>query len=253
MSFRSRSRTVQPIVTRRAASLTRATPLNTSISSPLGSSSYGRSYGSGASSNPYSSATSSYSSYSPATVSSPSGRLNLSSNGGGSHYFDYSNLSSRRDSYGSNSSLAYKSPYKDKDRYGNSASSAYSSSYKDRYTSPYTSAYDNGSSYALKRVNHLTANGLSGSNGSLNSSSYSPSSYVNKTSSAHVGRSQSLRDHERRSRSRSRASIASNLSNAAGASGSLSRSYSTNSVQSEGYEVRIPRENHCFQFVDVSF
>lgn len=229
MSFRSRSRTVQPIVTRRATSLTRATPLNSSISSPLSSSSYGRSYGSSAS-NPYSSATSSYSSYSPSTVSSPSGRLNLSSNGTGSHYFDYSNLASRRDSYGSNSSLAYKSPYKDKDRYGNSSSSAYSSSYKDRYVSPYTSAYDNGSSYALKRVNHLTSNGLSGSNGSLNNSSYSPSSYVNKTST-HVGRSQSLREHERRSRSRSRASIASNLP-----SGSLSRSYSTNSVQSEGYE-----------------
>lgn len=224
MSFRSRSRTVQPIVTRRATSLTRATPLNSSISSPL-SSNYGRSY-TGAS-NPYSSATSSYSSYSPATVSSPSGRLNLSN---GSHYFDYSNLSSRRDSYGSNSSLAYKSPYKDKDRYGNSSSS-YSSSYKDRYVSPYTSAYDNGSSYSLKRVNHLTSNGLSGSNGSLNSS-YSPSSYGNKSTA--VGRSQSLRDHERRSRNRSRASIApSNL-----ASGSLSRSYSTNSVQSEGYEVR---------------
>lgn len=241
MSFRSRSRTVQPIVTRRATSLTR-TPLSSTISSPI--SSYGRSYASAAS-NPYSSATSGYSSYSHVTTSSPSSRLNIN-NGG--HYFDYSNLSSRRDSYGSSTSLAYKSPYKDNDRYGNNSS--YASSYKDRYTSPYTSSYDNGITpiglnYGLKRANLLSSNGLSGSNGSLNTLSPSYGSASGGSGGGTVGRSQSLRDHERRSRNRSRAAIASNLP-----SGLIHRSYSTNSVQSEGYEVRI---TNIFRSLIIAF
>ncbi|ETN62021.1 hypothetical protein AND_006305 [Anopheles darlingi] len=265
MSFRSRSRTVQPIVTRRASSLTRTIPSTVNGTSTSGYG--GRSYASsGLGAGNYSTttsplATSSYSAnpYSSSSVlpaSSPSGRSSLLSGSNGSsggHYFDYSNLSSRRDSYGgSTSSVGYKSPYKDKDRYGGS-SSATSALYKDRYTSPYTTSYDNGITTAslsfggLKRHHHLSSNGLSGSNTSLNSSSYTPtsaSSYVvgggHSSVTTGVGRSQSLRDHERRSRSRTRASQA--ASNAAltnssyPSNSSLSRSYSTTSVQSEGYE-----------------
>uniref|UniRef100_A0AAG5DG71 cGMP-dependent protein kinase interacting domain-containing protein n=1 Tax=Anopheles atroparvus TaxID=41427 RepID=A0AAG5DG71_ANOAO len=271
MSFRSRSRTVQPIVTRRASSLTRTiAPPSVNGSSTLGSSYAGRSYtgasaiGSGSYGTSNSPLASGYSSSPYGGTSSPSSRSLLGSAGGAGggstngsgHYFDYTNLS-RRDSYGgSSSSLAYKSPYKDKDRYGGgssytpSAGSTSSSSYKDRYVSPYTS-YDNGITTAslslsgLKRHHHLSSNGLSTSNTSLNG--YVPSAtsgssgyhHHHHTPTTGVGRSQSLRDHERRSRSRTRASQAASSAAALASypsNSSLARSYSTTSVQSEGYE-----------------
>uniref|UniRef100_A0A182PMH8 cGMP-dependent protein kinase interacting domain-containing protein n=1 Tax=Anopheles epiroticus TaxID=199890 RepID=A0A182PMH8_9DIPT len=273
MSFRSRSRTVQPIVTRRASSLTRTIAPSVNGGSALASSYAGRSYtgpsgltGSssyGSSGSPLAAGSYTTSSSSPygtaVSTSSPSSRSLLGSGAGsstnGGTYFDYSNLS-RRDSYGgSSSSLAYKSPYKDKDRYGgansySTAGSSTGSSYKDRYVSPYTS-YDNGITTAslslsgLKgRHHHLSSNGLSGSNTSLNSSytpSYGSSLHAGSHhhTSAGVGRSQSLRDHERRSRSRTRASQAASSAAAMSSypsNSSLSRSYSTTSVQSEGYE-----------------
>uniref|UniRef100_A0A182NIQ2 cGMP-dependent protein kinase interacting domain-containing protein n=1 Tax=Anopheles dirus TaxID=7168 RepID=A0A182NIQ2_9DIPT len=279
MSFRSRSRTVQPIVTRRASSLTRTiTPSSvngvtgaSSLASTYAGRSYtgpsgitGSSYGSSGSpltGSTYSTSSSPYGT--SVSTSSPSSRSLLgtgASNGG--TYFDYSNLS-RRDSYGgSSSSLAYKSPYKDKDRYGGGGSSAggssytsatgskVGSSYKDRYVSPYTS-YDNGITTAslslsgLKRHHHLSSNGLSGSNTSLNNTGYTPTYGSSLHAGSHhhhsagVGRSQSLRDHERRSRSRTRASQAANSAATMASypsNSSLSRSYSTTSVQSEGYE-----------------
>uniref|UniRef100_A0A182WKS3 cGMP-dependent protein kinase interacting domain-containing protein n=1 Tax=Anopheles minimus TaxID=112268 RepID=A0A182WKS3_9DIPT len=276
MSFRSRSRTVQPIVTRRASSLTRTiTPSSVNgVTGPssLASSYAGRSYtgpsgitgssygtsGSPLASSSYSTSSSPYGT--TVSTSSPSSRSLLGTGGSstnGGTYFDYSNLSSRRDSYGgSNSSLAYKSPYKDKDRYGGSmgtnsyttSAGSTGSSYKDRYVSPYTS-YDNGITTAslslsgLKRHHHLSSNGLSGSNTSLNNT-YTPSYGSSLHAGSHhhsagVGRSQSLRDHERRSRSRTRASQAASSAAALSSypsNGSLSRSYSTASVQSEGYE-----------------
>ncbi|XP_052873601.1 protein phosphatase 1 regulatory subunit 12A [Anopheles cruzii] len=267
MSFRSRSRTVQPIATRRASSLTRTLPSAVNGTAGSGYAGAGRSYAtSGMVSSSYGTATSplatSYSShpYGTASISSPSGRSLLSGTNGASssgagasgHYFDYSNLSSRRDSYGgSSSSLAYKSPYKEKDRYGSGSGKVGTSTlgYKDRYNSPYTTSYDNGITTAslsfggLKRHHHLSSNGLSGSNTSLNSytpatSSYFGSGLHHNTTNNGVGRSQSLRDHERRSRSRTRASQAASsaaLTNYP-SNNSLSRSYSTSSVQSEGYE-----------------
>ncbi|XP_035914382.1 protein phosphatase 1 regulatory subunit 12A isoform X17 [Anopheles stephensi] len=271
MSFRSRSRTVQPIVTRRASSLTRTIAPSSvngvSGASSLASSYAGRSYtgpsgitgssygssGSPLATNSYSASSSPYGT--TVSTSSPSSRSLLSNGGTNGTYFDYSNLS-RRDSYGgSSSSLAYKSPYKDKDRYGANSSTGYTTSagssgtsYKDRYVSPYTS-YDNGITTAslslsgLKRHHHLSSNGLSGSNTSLNNS-YTPSYGSSLHAGSHhhstgVGRSQSLRDHERRSRSRTRASQAASSAAAMSSypsNSSLSRSYSTASIQSEGYE-----------------
>lgn len=205
MSFRSRPRTTQqPVVRRRSFSGSRApNPVNTySNGRPL-SSVYPSTYTS-AYTNPYSS------------------RDNLLNPSPRNVY--------RRESYGGSS--GYKSPY------------------ADRYISPYTS-YDNGittaglslksspysNGYSSKNYSKSSfpkpsdyplrhSSGLYGSNSSLNSYTSLPAVTVPKTST--VGRSQSFKDHERKSRScRRTPSLQS------------TRSVSVSSEKSEGYEVRM--------------
>lgn len=192
--------------------------------------------------------------------------------GGGSDYYGNGASDYRRSSYGaSNGSLkfpmttmntsngsSYTSPYKDRyssSSYGSNGSSGYTSAYKDRssYYNPYTS-YDNGVTTAslsipgssMKRdYAPMRGNGsLSGSTTNLMSNGQS----INDTV-ANIGRSQSLREHERKSRSRKYREAAkaavpdtSVPYEASGASSSLSsaqKSLSSLSLQSEGYEVNL--------------
>lgn len=222
MSFRSRSRTVQPVVQRRSLSGSRLPNNLSSYTSnrPL-SSAYPSStaYSTSNYMSPYTSVTSRDSIYG----SIPSSR---------NSYYNSSNAS-RRDSY--NGSTIYKNPYA-----------------SDRYISPYSS-YDNGvttaglsiksSTYGTngftnksaytplisnKPLNRHSSKLLSTSNTSLNS--YSPSSSTaNAISNTNIGRSQSFRDQtsERKNRSiRRNSSLKSE------------RSLSVSSEKSEGYEVR---------------
>lgn len=172
----------------------------------------------------------------------------------------------------SSSSAAYTSPYKD--RYPNSylsnGSSGYTSAYKDRgYYNPYTS-YDNGVTtaslsipmansgssvkrdYAPIRSSNLlsaSSNGLGGSNTSLMGNGQSINDKV-----ANIGRSQSLREHERKNRSRKCKEAAKvavpdtsvpydyEVAAGSGSSSNLSvaqKSLSVLSLHSEGYEVRM--------------
>lgn len=215
MSFRSRSRTVQPVMQRRSLSGSR---LPSTISSYTSSN------------RPMSSAypsTTSYNSYNPySSISSRDSIYSSTTSPRNSSYYN-GNGSSRRDSY-NGSSVIYKNPYA-----------------SDRYVSPYTS-YDNGittaglsikSSYGTNGFSNKgytpsyptkslsRSNILSGSNTSLNSYSSTPATVP---SSANIGRSQSFRDHttERKSRGvRRNASLKSD------------RSLSVSSEKSEGYEV----------------
>jgi hypothetical protein len=260
MSFRSRTRTVQPVTAhRRASSLNRGSNGTSLIGSGLqnGLSAYTSNSGYRPSSVPYSNYQNSYGSNnygSKENVYSPR------STGSGS-YLDYS-ANKRRDSYGSSTSLnalkyantnnstanSYSSPYKDYDRHGSnhSNSNSYSSPYKDRYVSPYAN-YDKGVTTAGLNISYNNGNGKSstnpyssasvssrlaaashynsGSNGSLNSY---PGISSLAQASAKVGRSQSMRDQERKSRSRSRSAAVSQAT----------RSLSVSSLASEGYEVR---------------
>lgn len=191
----------------------------------------------------------------------------------GSNYYDngLSNGSSRRNSFGIPSSAltsasSYKSPYKDKysshgaQSYLNNAGTNYTSAYKDRYYSPYTS-YDNGVTTAslsipmnggsgntgMKRdYTPIRSNLLSTSSNNLGGSSQNLS--INDTV-ASIGRSQSLREHERKSRTRkSKAAVAAAVpdttvpydapSPSSSAISSANRSLSAISLRSEeGYEV----------------
>jgi hypothetical protein len=182
---------------------------------------------------------------------------------GGSDYYGNGASDYRRSSYGAaNSSLkfpssstsAYSSPYKDRySHYGNGAngsSSSYTSAYKDRnYYNPYTS-YDNGVTTASLSIpsmgssrsrSNLTS-GISGSSSNLNGQSINDKV-------ANIGRSQSLREHERKSRSRKckeavKAAVpdtpmgyeASGISSS-GTLSSAQKSLSSLSLHSEGYEV----------------
>lgn len=228
MSFRSRSRTVQPVVQRRSLSGSRLPNNLSSYTSnrPLSSAypSSASSYGTSTYMSPYTSVTSRDSIYS----SIPSSR-NSYYNGSSS------SSSSRRDSY--NGSTIYKNPYT-----------------SDRYISPY-STYDNGITTAGLSIKSSTY----GTNGYTNKSSYSPllsskplsrhskmlsssntslNSYATAPATANftsststsVGRSQSFRDHtaERKSRTLRRNS-----------SLKSERSLSVSSEKSEGYEVRL--------------
>lgn len=175
----------------------------------------------------------------------------------------------RRSSYGAvngglkfpASSTSYSSPYKDRysqNYYGNGSngsSSGYTSAYKDRnYYSPYTS-YDNGVTTASLSIpmssskrdysrSNLTS-GLSGSTTNLMGNSQSINDKV-----ANIGRSQSLREHERKSRSRKckeavKAAVPDTPGpyEASGMSSTLSsaaKSLSSLSLHSEGYEVNLP-------------
>jgi hypothetical protein len=261
MSFRSRTRTVQPVTAhRRASSLNRGSNGTSLMGNGLqnGLSSYTSNSGYRPSSLPYSNYQNSYGSNS---YGSKENLYSPRSTGSGG-YFDYS-ANKRRDSYGSSTSLnalkyanasnssssSYSSPYKDYDRHGSnhSNSSSYSSPYKDRYVSPYANydkgvttaglniSYNNGANsksstnpYSSASVSSRLAAAShynSGSNGSLNS--YPGMSSLAQASTK-VGRSQSMRDQERKSRSRSRSAAVSNAT----------RSLSVSSLASEGYEVR---------------
>jgi len=195
-------------------------------------------------------------------------------NAGGSDYRRSSNgtLKFPMTSMNTGSSAAYTSPYKD--RYSSqgylngSGSSGYTSAYKDRssaYYNPYTSfdtnagittaglSFNLGNSSSSKsrdypsiRSSNLlstSTGGLSGSNTNLMNGSQS----INDTV-ANIGRSQSLREHERKNRSRKyreaakvavpdtavpydyETPSASSLANA-------QKSLSSLSLHSEGYEV----------------
>lgn len=248
MSFRSRSTNPIAPPRRRSSSLTRSTGTSNGYQSP-----------SGASSRPFSvhgSALGSFPSSSQSNYAYGSnGNLRMT----GSDYYgngsDY-----RRSSYGAS---AYTSPYKD--RYTqNYGSNGYTSAYKDRsFYNPYTSSsYDNGVTTAslsfpgssIKRDHtrdhtpmrssnllSVSSNGLGGSSSSLLGNGPS----INNTI-ANIGRSQSLREHERKNRSRkckeaAKAAVPDTTVpyEAAGMSSlsSAHKSLSSLSLHSEGYEV----------------
>lgn len=155
--------------------------------------------------------------------------------------------------------VSYTSPYKDRysqNYYMNgsnpSTSSGYTSAYKDRgYYNPYTS-YENGVTtasfsipgpsstkrdYNPRGSGNISSSGLSGSSSNLMSSGQAI---------ANLGRSQSLREHERKNRSRKykEAAIAAVPDSAVpydatASSLSAQKSLSTASLHSEGYEVRL--------------
>lgn len=221
MSFRSRSRTVQPVTIRRSLSGSRlpssvSMPTSYSNSRPL-SSAYPSSYTAQNYISPYSSSTR------DSIYSSPSSRSSYY-NGG---------TANRRDSYGGSSTI-YKNPYADRyvspyKSYENGITTAglnIKSSYGNNGYSgkgTYTSVYANNNKPSSSR--HST-NLLSASNTSLNSYSSIPLS--SSVSSSCIGRSQSFKDHDRKSRSlRRNASLKS------------ARSLSVSSEKSEGYEVRV--------------
>lgn len=261
MSFRSRSHT-KPVAPprRRSSSLTRNT----------GSSSNG--YSTASNGRPFSVHGSAMSSFPSSQGSSYLYGSNQNLRLGSSDYYgngtgnDY-----RRGSYtSSNGSMkfptsnpsAYTSPYKDRyspSNYSSNGTSGYTSAYKDRgYYNPYTS-YDNGVTtaslsipgstsmkrdYTPMRSNLLSAStsGLGGSSTNLMGNSQS----INETV-ANIGRSQSLREHERKSRSRRcqeavKAAVKDTTGpyDASGLGSSLSsanKSLSSLSLHSEGYEV----------------
>lgn len=239
MSFRSRSRTVQPVVHRRSLSGSRLpNSLQSSYTSnrPMSSA--------------YPSSSSTSSAYSTSNYISPYSSISSRDSIYGSlqptrnSYYNSSNVSSRRDSYsgssGSGASTIYKNPYT-----------------SDRYISPYTS-YDNGVTTAGLSLKSSSAYG--GTNGYTNKSSYTPlltnksslrhsskhlsasntslNSYTTTASSSpsivagtntNLGRSQSFRDQtsDRKSRTNLRRN----------ASLKSERSLSVSSEKSEGYEV----------------
>lgn len=236
MSFRSRSRNVQPVIQRRSLSGSR---LPNAISTYTNN-------------RPLSSAYPNSVSYTTSSYVSPyTSRDGIyGSNGTRSSYYNAGHTS-RRDSY-TGSSTVYKNPYA-----------------SDRYISPYTS-FDNGITTAGLSIK--SSSGYSTNNGYSSKNSYTPSSssmnamssvFMNKPLNRHssassnlkstsntslnsfsltqpnatiekskkLGRSQSYRDpvYDHRSRSlRRNSSLKSD------------RSLSVSSEKSEGYEVRLP-------------
>lgn len=236
MSFRSRSHTKPVAPPRRASSLTRST----GSSNGYQPTSNGRPYSVHGSALNYPSSQGNYLYGSNQNLRMASG--DYYGNGGSTDY--------RRSSYGS----TYTSPYVD--RYsGSNGASGYTSAYKDRnYYNPYTS-YDNGVTTAslsipgssMKRdYGSRNSNLLSISSAGLGGSSTSlmnPS--INETV-ANIGRSQSLREHERKSRTRKckeavKAAVPDTLPMTYDATlnmlSSGNKSLSSLSLQSEGYEV----------------
>lgn len=260
MSFRSRSHT-KPVAPprRRSSSLTRSA---------------GTSNGYQASSNVYQAASNGrpFSVHGP-TMSFPSSSyaLNYGSNQSlrtaGDYYGNGAGSDYRRSSYGASNgtkkfpitsvnAVAYASPYKE--RYSQNGASGYTSAYKDRaFYNPYTS-YDNGVTtaslsipgssakrdYAPIRSSNLlstSAAGLGGSSSNLMSNGQSINEAV-----ANIGRSQSLREHERKSRSRKckeavKAAVPDDTpydgSSMASSMSTANKSLSLLSLQSDGYEV----------------
>ena len=220
MSFRSRSRTSQPIVRQRSLSSSR-TPSSSVRSTnyltnrPL-SSSYSFNYGN----NLYSS------------------RENLNSS---SRNLFYPSSSTANSNPYSNSSSSYVSPYQSKDRYISPYStydngvttaglslSGYSS-YKNN--SPYSNSSATNSSqqplykkdYTPRSSNLLASSRFSLSNSSLNQFA----SAASTSTSLNIGRSQSFKDYDRKTRKSRIDTI------------TPSRSFSISSDKSEGYEVSI--------------
>jgi hypothetical protein len=272
MSFRSRSHT-KPVAPprRRSSSLTR----NAGTTNGYQTTSNGR---------PFSVHGSTLSSF----PSSSQGNYLYGSNQNlyGSNYGNGNDY--RRSSYGaSNGSLkfpmttmntssgssAYTSPYKDRySHYGNASNggNSYTSAYKDRssssFYSPYTS-YDNGVTtaslsipgssvkrdYSRNNLLSTSSSGMGGSSTALMSNGQSINDKV-----ANIGRSQSLREHERKNRSRKckeavRAAVPDSApyDSAAGISSTLSsaqKSLSSLSLQSEGYEVNFREVFFFFLF-----
>lgn len=195
---------------------------------------------------------------------------------GGDYYGNGSATDYRRPSYGSSSSMkfpssgsSYTSPYKDRysQNYGSNGASGYTSAYKDRgYYNPYTSSsYDNGVTTAslsipgssMKRdYAPMRSNGLGGSSTNLMGNGQSINDKV-----ANIGRSQSLREHERKSRSRKcaeavKAAVPDTAGPYDGSSlgsmlSSANKSLSSLSLHSEGYEV-IRRHSSLLQSDDIS-
>lgn len=246
MSFRSRS-TTKPVAPprRRSSSLTRSAGTSNGYQS---TSTNGRPY------SIHGSTLSSFPSQSSSFLYGSNQNLRSDYTSPYSNGTDY-----RRSSYGtSNGSLkfpmttmntssgsSYTSPYKD--RYsqgyynGSNGTSGYTSAYKDRSIhNPYTS-YDNGVTTASLSINYTPTRGLGGSSQNLSGQS------INEQI-ANIGRSQSLREHERKNRSRKYKEAAkaavpdtSVPYEASGMSSSLSsaqKSLSSLSLQSEGYEVK---------------
>lgn len=234
MSFRSRSRTIQPAPRRRSLSSSRIPTTSNSTNYYLNNSP------SFANARPLSSGYSS-SAYTPSNyISQYSSRENLYSIPSSHYSSGYYNGSSngRRDSYGGGTT--YKNPY---------ASDSH------RYSSPYISSYDNGittaslclSSYGSKnpssynkssstsyksdytpRHSNLSQSRLSGSTTSLSSYGTGKSIGTSTSASAGLSRSQSFKDPERKGRAARRSE-----------SMKSTRSMSISSEKSEGYEVRI--------------
>lgn len=251
MSFRSRSssRPVAP-PRRRSSSLTRSSGSSNGYQTPSNG------YQSSSNGRPFSVHGSALGSYPSSHLYGSNQNLRSS---GGDYHSNPSSADYRRSAYGaSNGTLnsrstggsSYSSPYKDRytQNYGSNGASGYSSAYKDRnYYNPYTS-YDNGVTTAslsipmgnrdYSRSSNMLSS-LSGSNSNLNQS-------INDKV-ANIGRSQSLREHERKNRSRkckeaAKAAVPDTTVpyDASGLGGTLSsanKSLSSLSLQSEGYEV----------------
>lgn len=279
MSFRSRSRNIQPIVTRPRSHSSSRVGSNGTSNSYLSSPSY--------TSSPSSQHSNSHrslggSSYFPSSTNSPGYQSAYGSNSYGSRDVLYSptgrnGFFNPRDPYGSSSSLNTLKSSNGSGKYGGSVNSIYSSSpshynnYDTRSSYPYSSHFDNGVTTASLNIpftpkqkndytkspnmyhksinsytptssstnvsssrardytpsrnnsNLLSSREFSGSNPTLNC--YNPSQLPSQ-----VGRSQSLRDHERKSRTRNRRNKA---------NGATSRALSVTSEKSDGYEVRI--------------
>lgn len=266
MSFRSRSHT-KPVAPprRRASSLTRSTGTSNSYQpTPSG-------YQTTSNGRPFSVHGSTLSFPSSSNYASNYGSNQNLRMTGGDYYANGSGNDYRRSSYGatangsikfpltSMNSSTYTSPYKDRysQSYGSaSGASNYTSAYKDRgFYNPYTS-YDNGVTTAslsipsssskrdyapIRNSNLLSTSsaGMGGSTTSLMSNGQSINEAV-----ANIGRSQSLREHERKSRSRKcKEAVKAAVPDDAHGSGTASSLSTTNkslsllSLQSEGYEV----------------
>lgn len=284
MSFRSRSRNIQPIVTRPRSHSSSRVGSNGTSNSYLSSPSYTSSPSSSSSQHSNAHRSIGGSAYFPSSTNSPGYQSAYGgSNSYGSRDVLYSptgrnGFFNSRDPYGSTSSLnTLKSSNGSGGKYGGSVNSIYSSSpshynYDTRSSYPYSSHFDNGVTTASlnipftpKQKNdytkspnmyHKSINSYTPASSSTNGSSsrvrdYTPSrnpsnllntrefSGSNPTLNCYnpsqlpsqVGRSQSLRDHERKSRTRNRRNKAAN--------GATGRALSVTSEKSDGYEVRL--------------
>lgn len=248
MSFRSR--TTKPVAPprRRSSSLTR----NAGTANSYPSTTNGRPY------SIHGSALSSFPSTSQNYLYGSNQNLRTSA---GSDYYGNGGTDYRRSSYGTTngglkfpatSTSSYSSPYKDRysqNYYGNGANAGgYTSAYKDRgYYNPYSS-YDNGVTTASLSIPMSTSK-RDYSRGNIGGSTTNLNGQSINDKVANIGRSQSLREQERKSRSRRckeavKAAVPDTTVpyEASGMSSSLSsaqKSLSSLSLQSEGYEVKI--------------